>query len=267
MNNKEHEFEEKLKAYLRANPDVARAAAENDIGLLRISGEWEREAERGGTPEKKTLARGIARRAIHAYRARRRRAARALAVSCACLFIFFAFVPQGQTLAKGAVETVADILDDKVRFETEGSESELRSIPNLPYREFKDIGEAAKYARQRIIYIDDPSLKIESVTVSAEGGIGIMMSTTYIQPDGRKVVVYQDIAGSRVSVGVDIYTGESYFGKRLFNGETMYCVNHDDGTYSGTAFWDNNSLGIMSENVPWDIMVKYIDHFAITDIA
>jgi hypothetical protein len=261
MSNKK--FESWLRAYFRANPDVAEAVRQNDASLLDLPDEWKRDVERASAPEKRVAAREMADRAIRIHRERRRRAATAIAASCACLFIFFAFIPPGQTLAKGVVETVVKVFDDRVRVEMTGADSAPDQISPLKPREFDDFVEAAKYAKYPIIYIDDPSLKIESITVEASKEENTV-TTIYSLPDKRQVVVYQDISEPSASVAVEFDTNDKYFKYQLFNGETMYCIDYDDGTYGGGAAWDNKLLGMMSENVPWDIMVKYVDHFAIT---
>jgi hypothetical protein len=265
MSEKLSEFEKKLKAYLMAHPDIAEAMRTGNQIEHNMSDEWKQEVEKNSTPEKRLIARKKAKVAIQLFEKKKRRqriTIRTLTASCACLFIFFAFTPPGQVAAKEIIETVTTFFAGGIRIETKGIESSQREIAELERREFHSVEKAAEYSGKDMIYIDSPDLRIESISVEASNVMN-SISTTYSLPDKRQIIVFHDTYNENQSASFDLYKGDGYTERKLFNGKTMYCMNYDDGTYGGSAVWENITLTIVSENVSWDEMGEYIDHFAI----
>jgi hypothetical protein len=259
------EFEKQLKAYLLTRPDVIEAMRTGDMGKLNMSDEWKREVEKNDTPENRLIARRAADRAlviVKRRKLRRKIIARTLTASCACLLIFFTLTPTGQAAANGIIETVTTFIGGGIRIETKGAELGQRGIADLKQKEFNNISEAAEYSGQDMIYIDSPDLQIESISVTALDGLNQII-TKYILPDKREISTFQYTFSSDTSTASDLDTSYGYTERKLFNGEIMYCINYDDGTYGGVAMWENIQLNIVSEKVPWDEMDKYIDHFTI----
>ena len=56
MKHKFEDFENKLREYLQANPDIVDSAKADDMDMLELSDIWKREVEKNSTPEKRLLA-------------------------------------------------------------------------------------------------------------------------------------------------------------------------------------------------------------------
>lgn len=263
MKNKFEDFENKLREYLQANPDIIESVKANDMDKLELSDVWKREVEKNSTPEKRILAHKMvtdAMRKVAKQRKRRRIVFGTTFAIAACLALFLAITSPGQALARGVITTIVNIFNGDVRIETEGLDTDQSRIEILEYKEFTDVSEAVTYAGQQIIYVDGTDATINKIGIEATDGIQTIISE-YALPDGRIFVVFQRIYDLNDNVDFELDINEKSFEHSLFNGQTMYCMTHEDNTYSGMATWDNIELTIVSDKIGWDELINYVDQF------
>lgn len=263
MKNKFEDFENKLREYLQANPDIIESVKANDMDKLELSDVWKREVEKNSTPEKRILAHKMvtdAMRKVAKQRKRRRIVFGTTFAIATCLALFLAVTSPGQALARGVITTIVNIFNGDVRIETEGLDTDQSRIESLEYKEFTDVSEAVVYAEQQIIYADGTDATINKIGIEATDGIQTIISE-YALPDGRIFVVFQRIYDLNDNVDFELDINEKSFEHSLFNGQTMYCMTHEDNTYSGMATWDNIELTIVSNKIGWDELINYVDQF------
>lgn len=258
-----NDFENKLREYLKANPDIIESIKSNDMGKLELSEAWKREVEKNSTPEKRMLAHKMMTEAIQKVakqRKRRRVVFGTTLIIAACLALFLGVTSPGQAFARDAIKTIVNIFNGDIRIETEGLDSVQSRIDELEYKEFINIAEAAEYAGQQLIYVERTEARINNIGVEATDGIHSII-TEYSLPDDRTFIVFQRMYDLDDNVAFELNTNDKYFEHSLFNGQAMYCMTHEDNTYSGMATWDNIELTIVSEKIGWDELINYIDRF------
>ncbi len=261
--NKFVDFENKLRKYLQANPDIIESVKANDMDKLELSDVWKREVEKNSTPEKRIFAHKMvndAMRKVAKQRKSRRIVFGSTFAIATCLALFLAVTSPGQALARGVITTIVNIFNGDVRIETEGLDTDQSRIGSLEYKEFTDVAEAAVYAGPQLIYVNGADATINRISVEATDGIQSIM-TEYALPDGRIFIVFQRIYDLNDNIVFERNTNEKYFEHSLFNGQAMFCITHDDNTYSGMSTWDNIELTIISEKIGWDELINYVDRF------
>lgn len=257
------DFENILREYFKANADAVDAFNENDMDKLELSDVWKREVEKNSTPEKRILAHKMVTDAMRKVATQRKRRKVVLGTTFAiatCLALFLAVTTPGQALARGVITTIVNIFNGDVRIETEGLDTDQSRIESLEYKEFTDVSEAAVYAGQQLIYVDGADATINRISVEATDGIQSTI-TEYALPDGRIFIVFQRIYDLNDNIVFERNTSEKYFEHSLFNEQSMFCITHDDNTYSGMSTWDNIELTIVSEKIGWDELINYVDRF------
>lgn len=264
VNKMKHDaFENKLRKYLQANPDVIESVKTNNIDNLELSDSWKREVKKNGTPEKSMLAHRMITAAIQqvAKQRKRRRVVFGTTIAiAACIALFLGVTSPGQALARGVITTIVNIFNGNVRIETDGLDTNQSRIDDLEYKEFIDVSEAAIYAGQQLIYVDGTDATINRISVEAVDDIQSII-TEYALPDGRIFIVFQRIYDLNDNIAFELNTNDNYFEYSLFNVQVMYCMTHEDNTYSGMATWDNIELNIVSEKIGWDELINYVDAF------
>jgi hypothetical protein len=263
IKNKYEDFENRLRKYLKANPDIIESIKANDMDRLNLPDAWKQEVEKNNTPEKQALAQKMindAMRKVAKQRKRRRVVFGTTIAIAACLALFLGVTSPGQALARGVITTIVNIFNGNVRIETDGLDTNQSRIDDLEYKEFIDVSEAAIYAGQQLIYVDGTDATINKISVEAVDGIQSII-TEYALPDGRIFIVFQRIYDLNDNIAFELNTNDNYFEHSLFNVQVMYCMTHEDNTYSGMATWDNIELNIVSEKIGWDELINYVDAF------